>query len=163
MSRITIKILESSGKAYKIQNERGHIAWMPQSFVKSDNTVELSDFVKCNEEYEIFNGILLKDTGKDMPNYDPNHRVKIKSSDLDELTEGVTGIKHSQLAILGVYPLRTGWKNLIVGTLIASRRLELAKMSKGKYLSNKKIVPVIYDEARLIKVYEEELELVTKE
>jgi hypothetical protein len=161
MSRVSIKIIEDSGKAYKVQNEHGHIAWMPHNWVRSDITVKLSTFIKNNEEYEIRNGILLKDTGKKMPIYDSTHKVEIKPSDLDEIIEGDSGVKHSQLAILGAYPLRSGWKRNLIGTFVTFRRLELARLSKGKYLKNERIIPCLYDEARLIQVYEEELQLPT--
>jgi hypothetical protein len=158
VSRISITIIKDSGKAYQIKNNQGHIAWMPHNWVRDDLTVKETTFAKNNEEFEVLNKILLKDTGKQVPCYDPDDLVQITQNDLDKIVVGNSGIKHSQLAILDIYPLQTGWKEKLVGTFICRRRLELAKQSQGVYLRNERIIACMYDEPRLIKVYEEELE-----
>ena len=76
---------------------------------------------------------------------------------INNFIEGVAGVKHSQLMLLGEYPLKSGWKERLIGKKIALEEYEMLVRSKGQYLNNGKLKKELNDHVRLKKAYLKEL------
>lgn len=65
--------------------------------------------------------------------------VNIITLDKDKIAAfivGDIGIKHSQLMLLGEYPMRTGWRKRLTGLKINEWEFKLLARSKGMYFDN---------------------------
>lgn len=91
------------------------------------------------------------------PCFNANDELVISYEVLPHFFSSLNHVKHSQLMLLGEYPMRKNWAQRIIGKVISKRDFELLSRSKDVCLNNRKLKKFLDNVPKFLEVYDKEL------